>query len=327
MPARRTGSLDDEMCTCGRHGGLPHFRARIRFNDGTRPRVHFEPGLTREAAEQKAELYSRLAREGRLVLDPSQTATDLETVAEWCERWMVTRDAKGLSTRGDESRLRTHVLPMLGERPIRTVVRRDLEQLVAHLDELVAAESISWKSASNIWGITSKLFADAARSKIPGLRVRDDNPADGVLPPDRGVRRSRAYLWPSEFLRLAACEAVPLEWRRVYTLAIYLYARSGEVRGLGWSDLDLEQGGANVHRAYQRDRDDFGTTKGKASRRLPIEPALLPLLRAMHRESGGVGRVVPSGRATTPLARSGSICSSPASRARNCSRMMRRGPR
>jgi integrase len=292
MPPPRKGSVDETLCVCGRHGGLPHYRARIRFNDATRPWVHLEPGLSYDAAEKKAELYSRLAREGRLVLEEGKP-TETETVAEWCERWMVTREAKGLSVSHDESRLRTHVLPMIGSLPIRTVSRHDLEKLVAHLDGLVAAEEISWKTATNVWGIASKLFADAHRSKIPDLRVRQDNPARDVLGPDRGERRSRAYLWPSEFLRLVSCEAVPLEWRRVYTLAVYFYARSGEVRGISWPDLDLEQRGANVHRAYKREKDDFGSTKGKAARRLPIEAELVPLLRAMHRESGGVGRVVP----------------------------------
>jgi hypothetical protein len=42
------------------------------------------------------------------------------------------------------------------------------------------------------------MFRDARRSEVRDLRVRDDNPADGVEPPDRGAQ-GQAVLYPSEF--------------------------------------------------------------------------------------------------------------------------------
>jgi integrase len=84
---------------------------------------------------------------------------------------------------------------------------------------------------------------------------------------------------------------VPLGWRRDVTLAIYLYPRLGELRVLPWEDVDLEHGTIHIHRALDRETGKTKATKTKHPRRFSIEPALLPLLKAMHKESGGEGVV------------------------------------
>lgn len=74
---------------------------------------------------------------------------------------------------------------------------------------------------------------------------------------------------------------------------MYLFPRAGELRALEWRDVDLEHGIVHVHQAFERRSREVQTTKSGKGRRVPIEPTLMPLLRAMHRESGGVGLVCP----------------------------------
>jgi integrase len=82
----------------------------------------------------------------------------------------------------------------------------------------------------------------------------------------------------------------PIRWRRLYALAIYLYARASELRAIEWADVDLEHGIIFVHRTLDDD-GNHDSTKGEVPRRFKIEPELLPLLKTLHKESGGVGRV------------------------------------
>ena len=85
-------------------------------------------------------------------------------------------------------------------------------------------------------------------------------------------------------------DAPPL-WRRVVAIAVYTYTRASELRALTWADVDLERDFIEVHHTENAD-GEAGTTKTEAPRRVPLEPALVPLLREMREESGGVGRVV-----------------------------------
>ena len=56
----------------------------------------------------------------------------------------------------------------------------------------------------------SKVLLVQARA----LRVRKDNPASTVKAPDRGKRKTKQFLFPSELLALVSCADVPLAWRR-----------------------------------------------------------------------------------------------------------------
>jgi integrase len=136
------------------------------------------------------------------------------------------------------------------------------------------------------------MVADAAGSKLDELRVRDDNPAVGVEGPDRGARKAKQYLFPSEFVRFVQCSEVPLAARRAVAVAIYTYLRDGELRALRWDggDIDLEHGVLSVTKAMRHRA--VKSTKSGETRRFAIEPALLPLLRAMREEAGHKGPVL-----------------------------------
>src|SRR5262249_9852546 len=144
----------------------------------------------------------------------------------------------------------------------------------------------SWRTAWNGWALARAMFRDASRSKDRALRVREDNPCLGVAPPDRGAKKVKQYLAPAEFLALVSCADVPMAWRRVYVLAVYLYCRPGELEALEWSDLDLDHGTIHVHRALHYDTGVVKPVKTMEARRFGVEPALVPLLRALRADAG-----------------------------------------
>jgi integrase len=264
-------------------------------NDGERQRrvVRFDPGTTPDDARTLAPV---LADRARLAVGEHEG----ETLAEYASRWCNWREGKGLEcVAGDRTRLARHVFPHLGALELTRITRDDLKRLVAALDEKARRgftvdaggkrKPFGWKSAVNIWSTVRALFRDAQRAKEIDLCVREDNPAVGLAGPDTGVRKAKAYLWPSEFAALISCERVPLRWRRLFALAVCTYARAGELAALEWGDVDLEHSTIHIHRAVGR--TSAKATKTKTARRAPIEPALLPLLQALHRQAKGRGPV------------------------------------
>lgn len=257
--------------------------ARVTLPGGSRRVIPFKEPLPDDRAKALAATLARRAREAGYV--PADTT---ETVAEWSERWLEEREGRGLtSTKDDKSRLKLHVLPTLGTLSMGMVTRNDVEGLVEVLDGKVRAGTISWKTARHAWALVTRMFRDAKASKKRDLRCREDNPTTDVEGPDRGVRKSKQFLFPSELLALVACERVPQHWRRLFAVAVYTGARAGELAALDWQDVDLERGLLHIHRAADRLHGGTKSTKTGVSRRVAIEPELLPLLVTMRAEAGG----------------------------------------
>jgi integrase len=295
-PRQRTGTVEPFV----RADGTVYYRGKVRLADGSRERIDIEPPhcfdldasrvFVRETQVQEDAHGRLLAR--KLGTPPPATS---ETVSEWHKRWVASRVAKGnTSTRDDKSRYETHVHPLIGDKAMAFVTRSDVEGIVEALDAKVRTGSLSWLTAWNVWAVVSRMFRDATNAKQRDLRVRDDNPCERVAAPDRGVRRAKQFLYPSELLALMACEPVALEWRRLIALAVYLFPRAGELEALEWEDVDLDRGIVHIHRGTNRERGGSKGTKTGIARRFAIEPAILPVLRVMHAESGGAGRVVPA---------------------------------
>jgi len=290
MGRRRTGNL----LTAG-----DHFVARVLL-DGKTVRIHLPPGMSEARARETAQFYTDNPDKARERLEQQargrSNAAPIpkgETFAEYLERWLKDREERGYSNVGsDRSAFKLHVLPDIGTKPIATLTREDLEKLVQVLDGKITRKEYSWQSVSKLWLAVGKLFKDASASKNLALRVRADNPALGITPPDRGTEKSKAYLYPDEFLKLASCEEVDLELRRLYALTIYLYCRVSEALQLRWTDIDLEHGVAHIRRSYDRQRKQEKGTKGKRPRGFRIEPNLLPLLRVLYAERDDSGFVI-----------------------------------
>lgn len=286
MPRPATGSVRWE-------GG--RWKARITRPNGTRVLVDIEPPLCRRADKEKAleeaKALSALARDPALFVESAPAA---ELARDWFDRWLAAKRARGqTSVRQSGSHYRIHLDAIIGDTPMAQVTPRQIERIVQELDAKVAKGTIKWKMANNVWSTVSKAFDDAHRSKALDLRVRGDNPTKAVRPPDRGVETEQVHLFPSEFLRLVGCSAVPLARRRYYAIATYCYLRPGELEALRWEDVDLERRVVQIRRTIDRDTDTEKSPKaGRARPPFVLEEALLPLLRRMHRESGGVGRVV-----------------------------------
>jgi integrase len=190
-----------------------------------------------------------------------------------------------------------YIQPILGNGAPKTWKREQFRKIAATLDAKIQAGELSWKSTRNIWATATKMANDAAESKSNKIRCRPDDPAQGVRSPDKGDEMGKQYLFPAEFLKFVRHSDVPLLWKRVATVAIYSYLRDGELRALECRDVDLEHGAIRVTKAWNRNLKRVTSPKGGKARDVPIEPALVPLLKALKAERRNTGLLLdmPSG--------------------------------
>ncbi len=297
----RTGSVEVSR----RANGTTCYRARIRLADGTRTRVDVPEKYGRAAGgksgEGRAELYALALQEredetGELLAAKRKRADPggSETSDGWHARYLVYCKGRGVTTIGDKGyRWGKWISPVIGSRPIAEVTRDEVEAVRNVLDGVILDGRLAWKTAANVWAELTATFAESCSSKLRSLQVRNDNPASGVQPPERGGEKSKVYPYPSEFLAVASCEDIPLAWREIHAIAVFTFLRPGELWVLNWNDVDLGDERIDVTKAWDFKSTKIKPTKTGETRSIPIETNLLPLLRRMHDAAGGQGLVVP----------------------------------
>jgi integrase len=267
-----------------------------------RRRVALPRGLSPIEAKKQAAEISELVRTGAFVFEGTARSKKPalvkgEPTDKWFDRFCFYREQRGHTTvPDDKSRYKTHIQPVIGAKPFGQTTRRDAEKIRDALDAKVQADTLGWKTAWNVWGLFKRMCRDAHRSKHADLRlVGFEDPAKDVEGPDRGAKKTKAYLFPSEFLALVTCPKVPLVRRRMYAIAVYTYMRAGELEALEWPDVNLEHDIISISRAVERKTGKVGTPKSEEARDIPIDPALKPLLAflAEQKASARVLRMPP----------------------------------
>ena len=174
-------------------------------------------------------------------------------------------------------------------------VRDALDEAIrAYVTEGRGEGRLSPKTAQNVWSELTVSMGEACSSKRRDLRVIETDPTSGVQPPERGASPAKCYPYPSELLAVLACDDVPIAWRELHAVAVYTFARPGELRVLEWTDVDLDDQRISITRAFDYDTEETKSTKTEETRTIPIEANLLPLLKRMHKRAGGKGLVVPA---------------------------------
>ena len=317
----RTGSVEPLK----RANGTTYYRARIRLADDSRVRVDVPAQYCTPAggmtARQRAELYAEAAQEreddtGELLAKKQAGAAEArkthdahgETCDAWFERFHAYQVELGHSDVATKrSRWFKWISPRIGRKALATVTRDDIEDIRDAIDASILAwqtegkggDRIGGKTGMNVWSSLTSSFRAATSSKRRDLRVLEGkpNPCVGVEPPgDKDSRKSRrkTFLYPREAAALLACEAVPLEWRETYAIALYVYARPGELRVLTLADVDIDAGHIAITKAWDYDAEEIKTPKTRNGvRNIPIEAALLPLFRRMLDGKPRTALVVP----------------------------------
>ncbi len=294
--------------------GTLRFRARLRLGDGTKSdRIELEAHFAdeRQARDYVAGMQA-IEDTTHELLDvkrakAARAAPPSVSAAETCDAWYLrfTAYRRELGRTTATGRWRRWIAPHIGPKPIASVTRDDIEDIRDELDTAIRAwlaegkgpKRIAGKTAMNVWSALTTAFKAATTSKARHLRVREDNPCVGVEPPgDRDSRKPRrkTFLYPKEAAALLACPDVPLVWRECHAIAVYTYLRPGELRVLTWADVDLDAALVSITKAWDYREAKVKPPKTRNGvRRVPIEPALVPLLRRMREGKSPDALVVP----------------------------------
>jgi integrase len=238
---------------------------------GNRTRlVRYAKSRAKKAGKAEAE---QLLDELRKLARP-MVGSGRMTVGQYLRSWLDTagkRSLKASTWRTYDVALRLHIDPTLG--PV-TLARLTAE----HVDTMLAGLDLEPKGQRNVLGFLGRVL-DVALDRGHVLR----NAARQVDPP-RVARSEPAVLGPSEAKRiLAAVRGDRLE--ALWVAALGTGLRQGELLGLRWEDVDLDQAAMTVTYALVRTNGAYGLDEPKTarSRRFIALPAFVVAALREHR--------------------------------------------
>ncbi|MFH8729577.1 tyrosine-type recombinase/integrase [Streptomyces termitum] len=212
----------------------------------------------------------------RALLDKVATGTPVPTrsakLSEWLGYWLesVVKPRRKLSTYDKyEAHVRLYLSPMLGTKRLESLSVPDVRRFLLQLEKKTTAAT-----AKESHRVLRTALSAACREE---LIVR--NVAKLVEPPRAAVRDLSPWSLDETLDFLAASRRDPLY--AAFVLAIAMGLRRGEIVGLRWSDIDLENRVLLVRQQVQRRRGLLynDETKGRRSRAIPLPAMCLAPLR------------------------------------------------
>ena len=221
--------------------------------------------------------------------DGSYRRPERITVADYLnERWLPMKRSQLRATtwHSYEQMLRLHVVPALGARQLQQLTAHDLDALYADLLASGRARGkggLAVKTVHYIHTIIRKALADAERK---GTVTR--NVAALADPPKLSAARQREMrIWTSEQLRQFIDLAKDHHLHAAWFLAAHTGMRRGEVLGLRWVDVNLDQARLSVRQAivavgYGMEISDVKTSNGR--RTIDLDARTVAVLRRHKRQ-------------------------------------------
>jgi integrase len=235
-------------------------------------------------AHTRQEAHERLLKEQGHHISRTMIEPESITVAEWLDLYWRDYSWPNKAPRKsdhDEKVYRLHAKPKLGHLRLQQVRREHIQRWY---NGLIAGGRME-STAHKYFLCVSAAFTQAVKNE---LIVK--NPCSGLV---RAEQRSHEY----DFLSIAEAKhffdtlGADDPWAPVWAVALYAGLRRGEIIGLRWQDVDLEQGLIHVQQQIQylwldaegrrtKSRQATIPPKSQAGNRIiPIAGEVIPLLR------------------------------------------------
>lgn len=240
-----------------------HWQATYVGSDGQR---HYLYAVTRREAAEKLTAALRDKALGIYVAGSSQT------LSQFLAAYLA--DAAGRLRPSTLERyagqVRLHVVPHLGDLPLRKLTPQHLSALYGRL-----ALSLAPASIVHLHRILHSALEQAALWRLILL-----NPTDAVRPP-KARRREMVVLSIVQAQQLlAAVAGDPLE--ALYVVALHTGMRQGELLALRWRDLEGSRADVNATLVRTAGQWRRGPTKTGARRSIALDSSALESLRAQR---------------------------------------------
>ena len=195
---------------------------------------------------------------------------DKYTLDEWHKRWMMVykKDLKANTIIQYNGIYNRHISPYLGNKPINTIVKSDIQMLIEHAED----EGFKYEVQSKIRSIMGDMMNRAIEDL---LIVR--NPVVGIKLYSEREQNAKALSAREQSVFFDYCKGSFYE--NLFVVAVNTGMRPGELFALTEKDLDFEKGYINVTKTlnYMKGNGDnkknyhIGTPKTKNSiRKVPM---------------------------------------------------------
>ncbi len=235
----------------------------------------------------RAEVVRKLAGGVKSAAEGVPFTDETNTLGRFLSDWIETSKTRIKPSTYESylSIINVHLIPALGERRIARLTPQMVQALMA--EKLEAG--LSPRRVAYIRAVLRKALNDAMRWGIASRNVV------ALVEAPRSERHEIRPFTAEEAHRfLAQVKGDPLE--ALYVVAISTGLRQGELLGLQWDDVDLEEGVLHVRNALQRIDGEFQLVSPKSShsrRTVPL-PAIARTALATHAER------TKQGQATSP---------------------------
>lgn len=170
--------------------------------------------------------------------------------------------------------MNNHLEPVLGHRKLKDITRAEVRRLYSKKSKTLSSRSVDY-----IHTTLQKALDQAVTDELLPRNV-----ARGERPRSSRHQEEVKALYPVQ-VRALATAASESPNQALYVVAVHTGLRQGELLGLRWSDVDLDEGKLSVCRSLKMTDHglDFGPTKNKASRRsVPLTRSAVAALK-VHR--------------------------------------------
>lgn len=280
-------------------------RQRVRIGekeDGT-PMIKWVQGKTQDELNDnivrtyiKHGLFQKLLSEDQGFATLTFNAADLKPISrisfkEYADSWFKTYKEgvlKPTTVMGYKSNLKRHIYPAIGDLELSTITTEDIQQFLTDRKDL----------AKNTLHTMLVLISEVLDAAVEDKLI-ERNPAASkrvFIPSEKKSERAaltREQLL--EIIRMIDSLDNPMQ-KRFISLVLFTGMRRGEVLGLRWEDINVEEGMISVSRAvsYTTNQPILSTPKTKNGiRKIPLDPQLLRLLQPLESTGFIIGGETP----------------------------------
>ncbi|MBB1062161.1 tyrosine-type recombinase/integrase [Lysobacter spongiae] len=233
------------------------------------------PEVPLSEARKARDKAKRLISQGIDPVAQQRAAKDARTVAAQntfeltSQRWMTKKAPSWTEKHADKVRirLRKHVYPYVGHRPIEDITTPELLSVLTRMEDRGIIDT-----AHRVRSYCEQIYAYAISTGIASRNVASD--LRGALP-ERTTSNYATLKDPADLRRLLkACDTDTGELRTIIALrlSIMLFQRPGEIRAMEWEEVDLDKALWTIPPAHMKLRK-----KQKESNK--TEPHTVPLPR------------------------------------------------
>ena len=245
-----------------------YYAFEVKDRKGNRKTIK-QRGFTGKTAAREAERLARVEWEKGLYIDPSKI-----TVGEYITDWLEHKQDVSIETKEtSRSHIRKHIIPEVGGLLLQKFSVSDIKDLVKVLQS--KDKELSEGTIKKIYNLLQTCFKTAATEQVIGK-----NPFDLM---DKGstpkVHKVNNDYWTKDEVK-TFFKNLDHRLKILFVFAIYTGMRRGEITGLRWKDIDLDNGRLSIQQTLKpRGRIKDGGKNDNAARSITLSPFVLSELK------------------------------------------------